>query len=562
MQMPKYLDLEYKRPSVDEIRECALRTRLRLMTSKDISLIDTALAEFQHSLSGFYTAEALCNIRFDQDTENEYFRLEQDFFEENEPIVSELSSMVYGVLLNMDDVDMLKERFGEMIFRKAQTQKETVNSSVLELLSLESSLENDYDQIMAQANINFRGKTLNLSMMEPYFESETREIRMHAQEAAAHFFESKLDLFNDIFSQLVETRTSIAVKLGFDDFVSLGYKRMERYDYTPEMVSSFREMVCKYIVPLTSEIRRLQKDRLSVSELKYFDLPVLFPKGNPKPIINMDEYPAKTGEMFSALMGKTPSFFDILREYGFMDLVSRANKATGGYCVTLLDYAIPFILMNANGTAEDVTTLIHESGHAYASLRSADASPFIECLSPTLETCEIHSTALEYLTYPYLELFFGDRAADVRDLHMTRSLLFIPYGCMVDEFQHEIYAASEMGNDERHQVWKRLEEKYQPFLDYDGQSFYESGAAWVKKGHIFTDPFYYIDYCLAQVVSLQLWDKSRSSPAEAMRVYDSLCKEGGNSVFLDLLSKSGLESPFESGVIKRIAYRAAEFLQL
>ncbi len=562
MQMPKYQDLQYRRPSVDDIRECALRTRLRLMTSKDISLVDAALAEFQHSLSGFYTAEALCNIRFDQNTQDEYFRLEQDFFEENEPIVSELSSMVYSVLLHMEDIDALKDRFGEMIFRKAQTQKETINSTVVELLSLESSLENDYDQIMAQAQISFHDKLLNLSMMEPYFESGHREIRKSAQEEAANFFESELDRFNDIFSRLVETRTKIAEKLGFENFVALGYKRMERYDYTPEMVASFREMVCKYIVPMTSEIRRLQKERLGVDALKYYDLPVLFPKGNPKPIIRMEDYPEKTGEMFSALMGKTPSFFDILREYGFMDLVSRPSKATGGYCVTLLDYAIPFILMNANGTAEDVTTLIHESGHAYASLRSADASPFIECLSPTLETCEIHSTALEYLTYPHLELFFGDRASDVRDLHMTRSLLFIPYGCMVDEFQHEIYASPNMTHEQRHDTWKRLEEKYQPFLDYDGQSFYASGAAWVKKGHIFTDPFYYIDYCLAQVVSLQLWDKSRSNPAEAMRVYDLLCKEGGNSMFLDLLSKSGLESPFESGVIKRIAYRAAEFLQL
>jgi M3 family oligoendopeptidase len=226
---------------------------------------------------------------------------------------------------------------------------------------------------------------------------------------------------------------------------------MERYDYTPEMVERFRSAVVKYIVPVTVEIRRLQKERLDVDELKYYDLASLFATGNPRPVIRVIDLPDAASGMFRAMFEKEPSFYDVLSAHGFTDLDARKAKATGGYCTTLLDYGIPFIFTNANGMSDDVTTLIHESGHAYAAIRSVDSSPFIECLSPTLETCEIHSTAMEYLSYPYLEYFFGDGADASRQLHMTESLLFLPYGCMVDEFQHCIYEKPDLTPAERHE---------------------------------------------------------------------------------------------------------------
>jgi M3 family oligoendopeptidase len=539
-----------------------MKTRLRLMTSKDIDIIESAMADFQKQLSRFYTAEALCRIRHDQNTSNPFYLNELTYFEESEPAVSELSAAVYSMLLNSEIKELLREKFGDMLFRKALTRKETVSGEVIDNLIQESELENKYDQELSEANIHFNGKKYNLSMMDPFLESSDRDERRLAHEAVSEYYSGNLDFFNGIFDSLVKTRTSIAQKLTYPSFVSLGYKRMERYDYTPEMVSEFRDNVVRYIVPLTVEIRRLQSDRLGISDLKYFDLPVMFSGGNPKPIIEKTAYHLNASKMFKSIFEKDPSFFDVLQTYGFTDLVSRKGKSTGGYCSTLLDYGVPFIFMNASGTSDDVATLIHESGHAYAAIRSADCSPFIECLSPTLETCEIHSTAMEYLSYPYLELFFGEKASVYRDLHLTLALLFIPYGCMVDEFQHIIYSNPSMSHEERHKEWHDLEKKYQPYLDYDENDFYESGAAWIKKGHIFTDPFYYIDYCLAQVVSLQIWDISRSQPQKAFTIYDQLCLEGGNKMFLELLEKVGLESPFSVGAIKRSAYRVAEFLAL
>ena len=398
--------------------------------------------------------------------------------------------------------------------------------------------------------------------MTPYLESTDRKERKKAQRAVSDYYAAQKPKFDEIYDKMVKIRTDIAHKLGFKDFVELGYKRMERYDYNEDMVKEFRDNVVKYIVPLTSEIRRLQKNRLDVEKLFYYDLPCLFVNGNPVPVIPQSEYFETGSKMFSLMFDKDPSFFQVLGEHDFMDLFSRQNKSTGGYCASLLDFGIPFVLMNANSTSDDVATMVHESGHAYAALRSIDSSQFIECLSPTLEACEIHSTAMEYLSYPYMEMFFKEHADAYREQHMTLALLFLPYGCLVDEYQHVVYKNPDMTPEERHAAWRELEKKYQPDIDYNGDEFYNQGGAWMKKEHIFTSPFYYIDYCLAQVCALQIWDISRKNRKKAMSIYDHLCTEGGTKTLIELVEDAGLESPFSLDVMKRIAYRVCDFLDL
>ena len=562
MDMPNFQDIEYVRPSLDTFRECVRRVRLRLMTAHTAEVVESALAEFQKELSRFETGASICHIRHDLNTLDPFFQEEIKFFEEAEALVNDLSAGVYALLLSSSISDELKTRFGPMIFRKALNRKETVSSEIIPELAEEAALENEYDQILSEAAISFYGKEYSLAMMEPFLESVDREVRRRAHDAVAFFFAKQGPRFDEIYSRLVGLRSQMAEKLGWNGFVELGYKRMERYDYTPGMVEKFRNLVVQYIVPVTVEIRRLQKERLGLDELKYYDLPSLFMQGNPRPVIAVDELPKAASRMFQKIFEKDPSFYDVLEAHGFTDLDARMNKSTGGYCTTLLDYGIPFIFTNASGLSDDVSTLVHESGHAYAAIRSVDSSPFIECLSPTLETCEIHSTAMEYMSYPYMDIFFGENADAYRKMHMTLSLLFIPYGCMVDEFQHRIYEDPGMSPEDRHRVWHDLEDKYQPFLDYDGVDFYEKGGAWQKKGHIFTDPFYYIDYCLAQIVSLEIWDMSRKNPKAALRVYDQLCMEGGNGTFLELIGKAGLASPFSPDVFKRVAYQACDFLDL
>jgi M3 family oligoendopeptidase len=169
---------------------------------------------------------------------------------------------------------------------------------------------------------------------------------------------------------------------------------------------------------------------------------------------------------------------------------------------------------------------------------------------------------MEYMSYPYMDIFYGDKASSYCEMHMTEGMLFLPYGCMVDEFQHTIYDNPDMTPDERHAVWKALEEKYQPFIKYEDEPFHAMGGAWMKKDHIFTTPFYYIDYCLSQICALELWDESKLDMGAALEKYNLLCAAGGSDTFRNLIKSAGIGSPFDTDVIKRVAYECCKFLEL
>ena len=561
--MPDFKDIKYERPDVDAISERFKSLRLKLMTAKDVNQASDILMEYEKLIIGFNTQYELCNILHDLNTSDEFYSDELEFFDQASAELSELSSAMLTVMVNCPCADALKKKYGEMIFRKAVNLKQTISPEVIDDYAEDSSLQNDYSQIKSEAEISFDGKTVNLSQLAAYLESTRRQTRKEAHKALDDYYMGQKETFDKIFDDMVRVRTNIAHKLGFGSYTELGYKLMERYDYGPDDVKKFREAVLKYIVPLTVQIRKLQQERLEVNDLMFYDLPTLFKNGNPVPNIPGVSLGDVAGEFFAKIFGNRPSFLEVLSEHGFTDLLTRENKSTGGYCMYLDGYAIPYIFMNANGTADDVATIVHEGGHAYAAVQSADVSPFTECLAPTLEACEIHSTAMEFMSYPFMEMFYGEKAEQYRELHMTQALLFLPYGCMVDEFQHIIYDNPDLTPDERHGVWKELEEKYQPFIKYDeDHPFHALGGAWMKKDHIFTSPFYYIDYCLAHICALQLWNMSREDMKTALIKYNKLCSLGGTDTFLKLLEQSDLESPFDINVIKQVAFSCSEFLNL
>ena len=561
--MPDFKDIKYVRPDVDAISESFKNLRLRLMTAQDVNLASDILMEYEKLIIDFNTQYELCNILHDLDTSDEFYTEELEFFDRSSAELSELSSAMLTVMANCPCADELRQKYGDMIFRKAANLKQTISNEVIDDYAEESSLQNDYSQIQSEAAIEFEGETFNLSQLSVKLESTRRQTRKGAHKALDEYYMGKKETFDKIYDDMVKVRTTIAKKLGYSTYTELGYKLMERYDYGPGDVKKFRDAICRYIVPLTVQIRKLQQERLGVDELMFYDLPTMFKNGNPSPIIPGVSLGDVAGDFFAKMFGNRPSFLEVLSEHGFTDLISRQNKSTGGYCMYLDGYAIPFIFMNANGTADDVATIIHEGGHAYAAVQSADVSPFVECLSPTLEACEIHSTSMEFMSYPYMEMFYGEKAEQYRELHMTQALLFLPYGCMVDEFQHTIYDNPDLTPDERHAVWKALEEKYQPFIKYDeDHPFHAMGGAWMKKDHIFTSPFYYIDYCLAHICALQLWNLSREDMKMALMKYNKLCSLGGTDTLLKLLEKSEIESPFNTDIIKQVAFSCSEFLNL
>jgi len=238
-------------------------------------------------------------------------------------------------------------------------------------------------------------------------------------------------------------------------------------------------------------------------------------------------------------------------KYDLLDVINRPGKADAGYCWCLSDYKHPFIFANFNGTSGDIDVLTHEAGHAFQYFKSRNYD-IIEYRSPSSESAEIHAMSMEFLTYPWMEGFFKEDAEKYFFSHLNNSLLFMPYGCAVDHFQHIIYKNPNYTPNQRAGVWKEMQDLYLPDYKMDLTPYLESGRFWQKQAHIYEMPFYYIDYVLAQVCAIQFWQKSTENRTEAWGDYVRLCKAGGTMPFLKLVELANLKSPFEDGTVKGI----------
>jgi M3 family oligoendopeptidase len=255
------------------------------------------------------------------------------------------------------------------------------------------------------------------------------------------------------------------------------------------------------------------------------------------------------------------TFFRMLREHELMDLKGRPGKAGGGYCTMFPEWGAPFIYANFNGTKGDVVVFTHEMGHAFQGWSSRN-KPVQDQVWPTMESAEIHSMSLEFLTWPWMEQFFGADASRFRQQHLAETLLFIPYGVAVDHFQHLVYARPEASADERNAMWQEVERLYLPWRTYGGIPALARGAFWQKQGHIYGMPFYYIDYTLAATCALQFWVRASTDPKKALDDYITLCRRGGEAPFRDLCQGAGLRAPFDDGALLDIVSRAAAELKV
>ena len=337
--------------------------------------------------------------------------------------------------------------------------------------------------------------------------------------------------------------------MGYDNYIPLAYMRMNRNSYGREEVERFRKQVKEAFVPLATKIHEKRRARIGVDSLKHYDNEVHFTNGNPSPIGTPEEILAAGQEMYRELSPETGEFMDFMREYDLFDVLGRKTKRQGGYMTYLPDYKAPFIFANFNGTSGDVDVITHECGHAFQGYITRN-DPIPEHNELTMETAEIHSMSMEYFTYGWMDKFFGDRADDYYTMHLEDSIIFVPYGCMVDEFQHIVYENPDMTPAERKQVWKELEKTYRPHLDYDGDPFFSEGGYWQRQSHIFQTPFYYIDYVLASICAMQFKVKMDEDFRGAFEDYLKLCKLSVTKFYEPMLREASLRSPFEDGCIE------------
>ena len=330
--------------------------------------------------------------------------------------------------------------------------------------------------------------------------------------------------------------------------------------YTKEDVEKFRACVVKYLVPIAEKIYKDQAARLGKSyPLSFADAALSFRSGNPKPAGGPEEILAMGDKFYAELSPETDVFWKFMREHEMLDVESKPGKAGGGYCSRIASLRSPFIFANFNGTSHDVEVVTHEAGHAFAGFVNRNRVP-ASLINPSLEGCEVHSMSMEFFAWPWAEDFFGEDARKFRYTHLMKALTFIPYGTMVDHFQHVVYEYPEFSPQERHQVWQELLGLYMPWVRPGDVPFYGEGKGWQRQSHIYTSPFYYIDYCLAQTVALDFWARIQTDSQAAFDTYMRYTSLGGTLFFTDLLREAGLGNPFDQETLKQVCAAAEKFL--
>ncbi|MFI8705713.1 M3 family oligoendopeptidase [Bacillus sp. NPDC077411] len=542
---------EYKRPNMDEVKNRFTETLQQFKKAKALEEQKEIIAQINAIRNDFSTMYNICYIRHSVDTMDEFYKEEQDFFDEYSPIVKGYVTKYYEALTQSPFRKQLEEYYGIQLFALAEAEMKTYSDEVLADLQLENKLSSGYTQLLAAAKIPFEGEERTLSQLAPFMENRDRNMRKQASEAYYGFLAEHEEELDRIYDELVKVRTTIAKKLGFNNFVELGYARMYRTDYNSEMVANFRKQVLDYIVPVASELRQKQQARIGVEKLAYYDENFEYPSGNAVPKGDADWIVNHGKTMYRELSEETNTFFNFMLENNLLDLVAKKGKAGGGYCTYIENYKAPFIFSNFNGTSGDIDVLTHEAGHAFQVYESRHYE-IPEYNWPTYEACEIHSMSMEFFTWPWMKLFFEEDVEKYYFSHLSSALLFLPYGVSVDEFQHFVYEHPEASPAERKAAWRNIERKYLPHRDYEENDYLERGGFWQRQAHIYNSPFYYIDYTLAQICAFQFWKRSRENRQEAWEDYVHLCRQGGSKSFLQLVEVANLTSPFADGCVKGV----------
>ena len=505
------------------------------------------------------TMITLVSIRHSINTADDFYDKENDYCDEISPLLYGFTTDFYKALVTSKFRKELEDKYGKFLFDQAECSLKTFNEEVIPQLQEENKLSSKYDKLIASAKIPFDGEERTLSQMAPYTQSKDRNVRKDAAKKVAEFFSAHKNDFDDIYDKLVKVRTEIAHKLGFKNYVELAYARLRRLDYNAQDVAGYRKQVLENIVPLHSELRERQAKRLGIDKLKFYDEPIKFNSGNADPHGDPEWILNHGKTMYRELSKETDEFFTFMTENNLLDLLSKKGKNSGGYCTYIPDYKSPFIFANFNGTAHDVDVLTHEAGHAFQVYESRGYE-VPEYLWPSYEACEIHSMSMEFLTWPWMGLYFENDEDKYKFIHLSEALLFIPYGVTVDEFQHWVYENPEATPEERRNKWLETERKYLPTRDYGEIDELKEGIFWFRQGHIFGTPFYYIDYTLAQVCAFQFWIKSRENREKAWEEYLNLCRLGGSKPFFELMKAANLKNPFNEGTIASVIPKIREFL--
>lgn len=556
----KFSEMKYEKPDFEKLAERAEKIRAEIDGAATFDDADKAFMEYNSYSKHIATLYSLAYIRHTIDTNDKFYDEQQEFWDSSLPQLQAYDNKIGKSLLDSKFRPQLEEKYGKIYFLNTEIERKGFAPEIIPDLQEENKLTTEYGKLIASAQIDFDGGKKTISEMSLYKQSSDDKIRNAAWEAEGRFYRDHSAELDEIYDKLVKVRTAQAKKLGYENYIPLGYAKMIRNCYDMNDVDKFRKAVVKYVVPVADRLYREQAERTGLPyPMTFSDAALKFRSGNPMPCVDSDGILAHGKKFYHELSPETAEFIDVMFDNELLDVLSKKGKAGGGYCDSIADYSVPFIFANFNGTSDDVEVMTHEAGHAFAFYMARNVVPY-SCSSPTYEACECHSMSMEFFAWKWAEGFFGKETEKFKYSHLFDAIKFIPYGTMVDHFQHLMYEKPELTPAQRHEEWKKLTAVYMPWMKLDGSVFYGEGMGWQRQMHIYERPFYYIDYCLAQTISLEFWALSQQDYKSAWDKYMKFVKQAGTKTFTEIIDIAGLDTPFGEKALEAVAKTAADWL--
>ena len=557
----KFSEMPYVRADLEKWKAETETLTARFKAAKTFAEADAIYQEEELSSVEYDTMISLARIRRDIDTRDAFYDAEVTFYNQEMPKLQGVQKDWTQATLESPFRKELEEKYGSVTFVNAEMAAKAFQPELVADIQKENALRTRYSKLIASAQIPFRGEVYTLSQLSPWKLNPDDAVRLEAWTAEGKWYNEHGEELDEIYDELVKLRTAMGKKLGFDGFTPLGYLRMRRNCYGEAEIEKFRVAVQKYVVPVAKKLYMTQAQRQGRDfPMNFADKDLAFRSGNPKPAGGSEEILAMGDKFYSELSPETNEFWQFMRRHEMLDVESKPGKAGGGYCSRLASMRSPFIFANFNGTAHDVEVVTHEAGHAFAGFLNRDRIP-ASTIWPSMEGCEVHSMSMEFFAWPWAEGFFGEDARKFRYNHLKGALAFIPYGTMVDHFQHIMYEYPEFSPQERHQVWGELLQVYMPWVKLGEVPFYGEAKGWQRQSHIYSSPFYYIDYCLAQTVALDFWARIQEDSRTAFETYLKYSRLGGTLTFTQLLQEAGLGDPFDEETLRRVCAAADAYLK-
>jgi len=484
------------------------------------------------------------------DTDNaDYKNSYLEFVEEIDPKCKPLWHAVNRKYIESDATRTLPGKRFEVFDRQIRNSVELFNDKNVLLQVEEAKLEQNYQETMAAMTVTYDGREQTLQQLGKYLERTERSVRQEVWELSVNRRLEDADALNSIFDKLFKLRHKMATNAGFDDFRAYSFRSKERFDYTPEDCLAFHDAIESTCVPLLREQNKSRSRRLKTEALRPWDLSV-DPDGLPplKPFSDSGDLINNCFDVFDRIDPDLGDQFRDMAARGHLDLDSRKGKAPGGYQCTLQEARRPFIFMNAVGLERDVRTLLHESGHAFHALACRN-EPLAHYRSAPIEFCEVASMAMELIAFDHLDVFYsGEDLYRARRNQLEGIISIFPWVATVDAFQHWMYTHPEHTPEQRRDEWLSLHQRFGGLEDYSG---YERAleCSWHRQLHLFEVPFYYVEYGIAQLGALQVWQNARENLGKALTDYRNALALGGSRKLPELFEAANIKFDFSIDTI-------------